>query len=78
MNSSDLQLLRAKVDSTLRIFFVDGEIVTAKVVFVSDEDRDVIYDIVASNRPDKYSDSETKSAYLANFDDIVSVENIEN
>ena len=77
MNDLDLQILRASVDSALRLSFADGEVVTAKIIVVSDEERDVIYDIAESNLPAKYREGVAGSAYRARFEEIVSVQRIE-
>jgi hypothetical protein len=78
MTTAEVEMLHANVDLSLRLAFGDGGIVTAKIVSISDEEQDVIYDVMASNRPDKYPDGFAKSAYLAHFEEISRVEQIEN
>ena len=43
------------------------------VVFVSESERDVIYDLISTNRGDRYSGRTGGEAYSTPFDDIESV-----
>jgi hypothetical protein len=44
MNPKDLETLNANVDRVVKITTCDGESLLAKVVLVSDQDEDVVYD----------------------------------
>ena len=46
----------------------------AKVIFVWDEYKDVWFDVVSTNRPDKYEKYGPDTAHTLNFKDILSVE----
>lgn len=46
--------LKPYEDKTITLHLLDGEIATAKIVFVDSEYEDVIVNIVQTNRPDAY------------------------
>ena len=48
MDAADLELLKASTDKYVVIHIEDGEVIVAAVHFVSDEDQDVIYDVISS------------------------------
>jgi len=50
VTESDLQILKASVDKVIRIICFNGETVLAKVHAVSEEDEDVIYDLVLTTK----------------------------
>ncbi|HET9839873.1 MAG TPA: hypothetical protein VFR84_16720 [Candidatus Angelobacter sp.] len=77
MTEHDLQLLKANIDKTLRIRFRDGETSLIRVNLISDEDRDVIYDLISTDKESTYEKLDVQPAYRAEFDDIVSVEAVE-
>jgi hypothetical protein len=74
MDSDDLLRLQNHLDKTVRIFCVDGEVVTAKLLVVSEEDEDVIFDLLTTNRQDKYEKLDKQPAYLLRFQNIAHVE----
>jgi small nuclear ribonucleoprotein (snRNP)-like protein len=74
MAESDLQLLKANIDRVVRIVCSDGEVLLAKVHTVSDEDEDVIYDLVATTKESHYEKRDEQPAYLIRFNDITRVE----
>ncbi len=47
--------LRAFDNKTVRITFLDGEIATARLTCSSEDCEDVMVDIVATDRPDRYA-----------------------
>jgi hypothetical protein len=70
MKKENIQLLISKVDNDpVEIHFVDGEVVIAKILSVSESEKDVIFRIVSTNRllPQK------KGVLRATFDEIDSV-----
>lgn len=74
MNENDLQLLKSSADKLVRMHCSDGEVLVAKVLFVWDEYSDVSYDVVSTNRADKYEKCGPEAAHTISFQDIVSVE----
>ena len=74
MDAADLELLKASTDKYVVIHIEDGEVIVAAVHFVSDEDQDVIYDVISSNRPERYRDDTSKPAYLMPFAKIEFIE----
>lgn len=74
MTERDLQLLKASIDKVVKIVSYDGEIMLAKVHAISDEDQDVIYDLLSTTRPSHYKKHDEQPAYLIKFEDIEHVE----
>jgi hypothetical protein len=72
MNKTDLQLLKSR--AVVRIKCMDGEVILAKVQLVSEEDEDVIYDLVSTTKESRYEKHDEQPAYLIRFEDIESVE----
>lgn len=78
MTERDLQLLKTSIDKVVKIVSYDGEIMLAKVHAISDEDQDVIYDLVSTTRPSHYKKHDEQPAYLIKFDDIEHIEPLRN
>lgn len=74
MNDESIQLLKSCVDKSAKIHCSDGEILTARIIFVWDEYGDVTFDIISTNRPEKYESFPAGSAHTINLSDITSVE----
>jgi len=74
MNAKDLETLKASVDRVVKIISCDGESLLAKVVLVSEEDDDVIYELVATSRESQYEKFDEQPAYAIDFKNIESVE----
>ena len=74
VTESDLQLLKASIDRVVKITCCDGEILLAKVHAVSDEDEDVIYDLVSTTKESHCEKRDEQPAYLIGFRDIERVE----
>lgn len=74
MTETDLKLLKASIDRVVKITCSDGEILLAKVHSVSDEDADVIYDLVSTTKESHYEKHDEQPAYLIRFGDIERVE----
>ena len=65
---------RPKSDAkTLRVTCRDGDILQGIAVFVSDAERDVIFELESSNNPTKY---QTGTHYLVKWDDIADFQEI--
>lgn len=74
MTENDLQILRDYDQRVVRLHLNDGEIVTAKVLFVSETEQDVIVDLLSSTKLDRYPKDDVQPAFQYAFKDIVSVE----
>ena len=74
MNQHDRQVLYANVDKVVRITTHDGESLIAKIVMVSDDDQDLVYDLVSSNRAARYEKFDVQPAYRIRFEEIEAVE----
>lgn len=53
MNLRTFEMLKRSEGKIVRIAFDDGEAIVARVIDVSDEDEDVIYRLISTNRPDR-------------------------
>jgi len=59
MERSDLiDSLRKGERGKVRLSFSDGEVLVAKLDLVLEDEDAVVFDLVASNRPDKYEKSD--------------------
>src|SRR3954468_11138480 len=74
LTQRDLELLKSSVDRVVRIVCHDGECMLAKVHAVSDEDEDVVYDLVSTTKESQYEKHDEQPAYLIRFVDIERVE----
>lgn len=77
MTEEDLQLLKASIDKLVRIVCTDGEVLVGKVHAVSEEDEDVIYDLVSTTKESNYEKRDDQPAYLIGFRHIERVERVE-
>jgi hypothetical protein len=69
VDQTDIELLKSRIDKNVQLHCRDGEIVVGTVHFVSEEKRDVIYDLISSNRNSRYQ-AFGDSAYRLTFDEI--------
>src|ERR1700687_5775283 len=76
MTETDLLLLKSSIDRVVKITCYDGETLLAKVLSVSDEDEDVIYDLVSTTKESHYEKHDEQPAYLIGFRDIEKVESV--
>jgi len=74
VTKSDLQVLKASVDKVIRIICHDGETMLARIHTVSDEDEDVVYDLISTTKESQYEKNDEQPAYLIRFRDIERVE----
>ena len=74
MNAKDLETLNANVDRVVKINSCDGESLLAKVVLVSEEDEDVVYELVSTSRESQYEKFDEQPAYRITFQEFESVE----
>ncbi len=69
-----LNLLRGYVNKRIRLSFSDGEVLVADLDLVLDDEDAVVFDLVASNKPDKYEKSDKAPHIFAKIGDIVHCE----
>jgi hypothetical protein len=74
MTELDLQILKANVDKLVRVFCRDGEIFIAKALSISDEERDLVYDLIWTSKESQYEKLDVQPAYRIGFEDIEAVE----
>jgi len=77
MTPDDLELLKEKVNKVVKIVCTNGEIMLAKIHAVSDEDEDVIYDLIQTTKESQYEKHDVQPAYLIRFQDIQHVESVD-
>lgn len=74
MNLRAFAILKRNEGKVVRINFDDGEAVVARVIDVSQEDEDVIYRLISTNRPNRYEKTDVEPTLSASLESIVSVE----
>ena len=64
------------VDQVVRLHCADGEVISAKIEFVSEEDQDVICQVLSTNQPGKpaYEKGGIPADYLIRLEDIEQIE----
>jgi hypothetical protein len=74
MTENDIEILKQNDHRVVRLHMHDGEIVNARVLFVSETERDVIVDLISSTSIERYEKSDIQPAFQYAFDDIKWVE----
>lgn len=74
MNPEDIETLKQSDNRLVRLTTRDGEVMIARVRFVSDSNQDLIYDLVSTNKESQYEKHDEQPAYRIDFKDIESVE----
>jgi hypothetical protein len=74
MTETDLAVLKAHIDKVVKIIARDGEQFLARIHAISDEDADVIYDLVSGHNQSDTLGSKREPAYLIKFQEIDRVE----
>jgi hypothetical protein len=74
MTEKDLQTLRDHYDQVVRITTRDGEVMLAKVLFISETEGDLSYDLISTSREAQYEKHDEQPVYLIPFRDIDCVE----
>ena len=69
VNKADIDFLRTRIDRNAQFHCKDGEVIVGLVHFVSEEEQDVIYDLITSNRMVRYQSFEN-STYRLTFEEI--------
>ncbi len=73
MNIEQVDYLKSKVDNgTINIVFADGEKMTVRLISVSETESDIIYEMITTDRPEKYRSYKSTSMHSP-FSDIESV-----
>lgn len=76
MTERDILALKENDGKTVRLHMNDGETVTARVLFVSESEHDVIVDLLASTNVGRYPKDDVQPAFQYRFADIAWVEPI--
>jgi hypothetical protein len=71
---SVIEKLKAHMNSRVILTFQDGEVVIADLDFVLEDEDCIIFDLVTSNRPDKYERSDKRLHISAHISDVVQCE----
>jgi hypothetical protein len=74
LTADDLQVLKDNITKIVKIVCSNGEVMVAKIHVVSDEDEDVIYDLISTTKESQYEKHDEQPAYLIPFKDIEHVE----
>jgi hypothetical protein len=74
MTKSEIEMLKANVDKRIRVHCRDGEIFIGKAISVSEDEQDLIYDLISTTRESQYEKADQQPTYLIRFQDIASVE----
>ena len=69
VDRTDIEFLKTRIDQKVKFHCKDGEVVVGTLHFVSEEDEDVIYDLISSDRLTPYQ-SHGDCAYRLAFDEI--------
>jgi hypothetical protein len=69
VNQNDIGFLKSRIDQTVLFHCKDGERIVGRVLFVSEEEQDVIYDLISSNQAGRY-ESFGDAAYSLTFEEI--------
>lgn len=74
MTPEQIETLKANVDKVIRITAKDGEVLVVRLILVGEEEGDIIYDLMGTNRPDKYERLDVQPAFSLPFRAIERVE----
>lgn len=66
--------IRPYQDKTVILKLSDGEITTGKIAFVDTEYEDIVVDIISTNRPANYGQSD--ATYTIAIADLIAVEEV--
>jgi small nuclear ribonucleoprotein (snRNP)-like protein len=75
MSTNDvLQKLKMNLNSRVRLSFRDGEILIADLDSVLEDENLIVFDLVKSNRPDKYERTDKRPHVSTNISDVMECE----
>ncbi len=66
-----LTQLRGHLNTRVKLAFRDGEIVIGQLDLVLEDKRAIVFDLVTSNRPDKYEKSDKRPHIFADISDVI-------
>jgi hypothetical protein len=69
-----VEKLKRCLKSRVKLAFRDGEVLVADLDFVLEDEVAIVFDLIESNRPDKYERSDKRPHIFANISDIVHCE----
>ena len=75
MTDADIICLKSKIDKAVEIETVNGERLTAKVIWVFDEEdnAEVFYELISSSKPELYTRQSEVGGYSIPLTEIASV-----
>jgi len=77
MRAEDIAVkLRACMNSRVKLSFRDGEVLVADLDLVLEGENAIVFDLIYSNRPDKYEKSDKRPHIFANISDVLGCEHI--
>ena len=73
MTESDFEVLKSNIDKRIRVRCRDGEIFVGKAISVSEDEQDLIYDLISTSKESQYEKTDQQPSYLIRLQDIESV-----
>jgi len=70
MTKSDIEVLKSNIEKRIRVQCKDGEVFIGRAISVSEEEQDLIYDLISTTRESRYEKSDKQPSYLTRFQDI--------
>jgi small nuclear ribonucleoprotein (snRNP)-like protein len=71
-----LEKLKTCVDSRVKLTFRDGEILIGDLDVVLEDENAIVFDLVTSNRPDRYERSDKRPHISATISDVTECERV--
>jgi hypothetical protein len=69
-----LKKLKMCIDSRVKLFFWDGEVVICDLAFVVESENVIVFDLISSNRPDKYERLDNRPHISAAISEVTECE----
>ena len=73
MTEADVRILKENNGKQVGVRCMDGEIMKIKVISASESEGDVVYDLISTNKPERYAGRAPNTAHLTKFDEIDTV-----
>ena len=77
MSNELVDILKSNSEGPLRLSFSDGEVLYAKRLTVLEEEDLIAFELVESNRPDKYEKTDERPGLVARLSELVECEPIQ-
>jgi hypothetical protein len=74
MTDDEVKFLKEHDQQIVRLHLKDGEVVKAKILFVSETEQDVIVDLISSTNIARYQKDDVQPAFEYLFEDISWIE----